>query len=215
MDSEWIAKLLAEKQLTRMGHGQRAADLNLGLGWMYYGLVRAMRPKLVVVIGSYRGFTPMVFGKALADNAEGGRVVFVDPSLVDDFWTDAARVAAYFASYGVTNIEHHLATTQQFVETDAYRALTDVGIVFIDGYHSEQQAALDYRAFADRLAPDGVAMFHDTAKSRHSKIYGEDKAYTHRVREFVDTLKADAGLQVFDLPWFDGVSLVRRASSSR
>ena len=53
-----------------MGHNQRAEDLNLGLGWLYYGLARLIHPKSAVVIGSYRGFVPLLLGRALRDNVE-------------------------------------------------------------------------------------------------------------------------------------------------
>ena len=160
--NQWIAALLRDPELARMGHAQRIADLNLGLGWLYYGLARVMRPATVVVIGSYRGFAPMMFGKALADNGEGGPVHFIDPSYVDDFWKDGAAVNAHFARYGLSNIRHHLMTTQQFVESAAYRELAPADIVFIDGYHSEEQARFDYEAFQHRLADDAVVLFHDS-----------------------------------------------------
>src|SRR5262245_1136215 len=115
--TDWVAVLFQNSDLTRMGHFQRVEDANLGLGWVYYGLARVMRPSAVVVIGSYRGFVPLVLARALAENSEGGQVYFIDPSLVDDFWKDAARVRDHFASYGVTNIQHFLMTTQQFVES--------------------------------------------------------------------------------------------------
>jgi len=207
---DWIAQLFEHRELTRMGHGQRVADLNLGLGWLYYGLARVLRPRTVVVIGSYRGFVPLVFGKALADNAENGRVYFIDPSLVDDFWKDPQAVEDYFAGFGVANIRHFLMTTQEFVESEAYRSLDPVGIVFVDGYHSEEQARFDYEAFRGHLTPDGIALFHDSARVRTSRVYGPDRVYEYTVRNFIDTLKKDAGLQVFDLPFFDGVTLVRR-----
>ena len=35
---DWIGRLFENHDLTRMGHGQRVEDLNLGLGWVYYGL---------------------------------------------------------------------------------------------------------------------------------------------------------------------------------
>ena len=91
-----------------MGHNQRAADLNLGLGWLYYGLARVIRPARAVVIGSWRGFVPLIVGRALQDNLEGGEVTFIDPSLVDDFWQDAGAVSRYFARLSVRNIRHHL-----------------------------------------------------------------------------------------------------------
>src|ERR1043166_8301424 len=99
---EWISKLFDYHDLTRMGHLQRVEDANLGLGWIYYALARVIRPKQVVVIGSYRGFVPLVLGRALADNLNGGEVVFIDPSFVDDFWKDEQAVREHFARFEVT-----------------------------------------------------------------------------------------------------------------
>ncbi len=130
MNLDWVASILANKDLCRMGHGQRAQDQNLGLGWLYYALGRTVRPRRVVCIGSWRGFVPIVFGQALRDNGEGGCVTFIDPSLVDDFWTDPQRTAQWFGSFGLDNVEHHRVTTQQFVETDACRSLGEVGLLF-------------------------------------------------------------------------------------
>jgi predicted O-methyltransferase YrrM len=154
-----------------------------------------------------------VMGRALADNSEGGQVHFIDPSFVDDFWTNPDAVSDYFAGFGVTNIQHFRLTTQQFVETDAYRALQEIGLVFVDGYHSEDQARFDYEAFRDRLATNGMALFHDSIRSRISGIYSRTQPYEHRVMCYIDELKRDASLQVFDLPFGDGVTLVRRVSS--
>jgi predicted O-methyltransferase YrrM len=212
--TDWIAKLLERPDLRGMGHGQRVEDLNLGLGWLYYALARMLRPQTVVVIGSYRGFVPLVFGKALADNLENGQVYFIEPSLVDDFWKDAEAVTAHFAGLGVTNVRHFLMTTQQFVESDVYRTLGSVGIVFVDGYHSEEQARFDYESFERRLQATGFTLFHDSIRIRTSRMYGPDRLYEHRVKDFIDTLKQDPGLQVFDFPFFDGVTMVRKAVTS-
>jgi predicted O-methyltransferase YrrM len=208
--NDWIAKLFEQRDLTRMGHGQRVADLNLGLGWLYYGLARVLRPAAVVVIGSFRGFVPLVFGKALADNGENGLVHFIDPSLVDDFWREPQGVRDYFARYGVTNVRHYLMTTQQFVASESYHALERVGIVFVDGYHSEEQARFDYEAFRELLALDGIVLFHDSVRCDTSRIYGPGRDYECRVKHFINSLKLNPRLQVFDLPFFEGVTLVRR-----
>jgi len=208
----WIAELFQDVNLTRMGHAQRVDDLNLGLGWVYYGLARVIRPTAVVVIGSYRGFVPMVLGKALVDNGSDGQVHFVDPSFVDDFWKDAAAVNAHFAHHGLSNIHHYLMTTQQFVESAAYRELESLGMVFVDGYHTEEQVRFDYEAFRDRLTGDGITLFHDSSYIKPSRVYGKDRIYTRRVKCFIDTLKQDPALQVFDLPFGAGVTLVRRVA---
>lgn len=206
---DWIESMFQDHELTRMGHSQRVEDLNLGLGWVYYGLARVIRPSSIVVIGSYRGFVPLVLGKALADNIEDGIVYFIDPSYVDDFWTDPTKVNAHFTGLGLNNVRHFLMTTQQFVETDEYQKLSNIGMVFVDGYHTEEQARFDHEAFRDRLSPDGVVLFHDSAKIRQTRIYGPERAYEHRVKAYMDTLKQDRSFQVFDLPFAAGVTLVR------
>ncbi|MEI6302843.1 MAG: class I SAM-dependent methyltransferase [Betaproteobacteria bacterium] len=206
---EWIENLFLHPDLLRMGHAQRAEDANLGLGWIYYGLARTLRPASVVVIGSWRGYVPIVLGKALTDNLEGGEVIFIDPSLVDDFWKDADAVKRWFASFGVTNVRHFNMTTQEFALTDAYCSLGNLGMVFVDGYHATEQVEFDYATFRGKLAPEGIMLFHDSRRVRPSNIYGADKVYMHGVRTFLDRLKLDSDLQVFDLPFGDGVTMVR------
>jgi predicted O-methyltransferase YrrM len=206
----WIEKLFDNPDLLGMGHDQRAADSNLGLGWLYYALGRITRPQRIVVIGSYRGFAPMVFARALADNLEDGRVLFIDPSLADAFWKVPASVREHFAHYGITNIDHRLMTTQQFIETEEYRNLAGIGLVFIDGYHSAEQAAFDYAAFENCLAPNGLILLHDSVEVRISGIYGPEKQYETHVVDFVAKLKQRADLQVFDFHYGRGVTLVRR-----
>lgn len=215
MDAAWIAKLFDRPDLARMGHAQRRGDINLGLGWLYYALGRIVRPRRAVVIGSYRGFVPMMLGKALADNLDPGEVIFIDPSLVDPFWTDPDAVAGYFRDYGLENVRHHRATTQEFVASDAYRAIDEVGILFIDGFHSDEQVAFDYGAFAHLVPPRGFIALHDSMVVRPDGVYGPDKAYEMRVKFFVDTLKTDPDLQVMDWPFgHSGLTLVRKIDRS-
>jgi predicted O-methyltransferase YrrM len=207
---EWIEKLYEHEDLLRMGHHQRAVDGNLGLGWLYYALARTIRPSRAVVVGSFRGFVPLVLAKALADNSEGGELWFIDPSLVDDFWKDPQAVQQYFSEFGVKNIRHFLMTTQQFAASDHYCSLGEVGLVFIDGYHSEEQARFDYATFENHLSREAIVLLHDSAIVRTSRMYGDDRLYEHRVKCFVDELKRDARLQVFDLPFDRGVTMVRK-----
>ena len=83
LSPDWITRLFEHPDLLRMGHHQRAEDQNLGMGWLYYAFGRMIRPRLAVVIGSWRGFVPLMIAKALQDNLESGEVVFIDPSLAD------------------------------------------------------------------------------------------------------------------------------------
>jgi predicted O-methyltransferase YrrM len=208
--SAWIGRLFEDPGLLAMAHNQRAADRNLGLGWFYYAFARVVHPRRAVVIGSYRGFVPLLLGRAFQDNREPGEVTLIDPSMVDDFWKDAEATRAYFRRFGLENVRHYQMTTQQFVETEDYRGLGELGLLFVDGYHSAEQARFDYRAFEGRLAARGIALFHDSMTLRRSDIYGDDRAYDVRVKDFIDELERDPGLQVFDVPYGTGLTLVRK-----
>lgn len=208
--TRWIARLYRHPELLRMGHNQSAEDLNLGLGWIYYGLARLVQPERAVVIGSWRGFVPLVIARACRENRRPGRVTFIDPSLVDDFWSDGARSARWFAQFGLDNVDHHLSRTQDFAGSEACEALGPVGLLFIDGYHTAEQARFDYEAFAGHLAPRALVMFHDSMVNRPSTIYGRDAAYDISVSRFVDELRQDPALQLLDLPFGTGLTVLRR-----
>lgn len=206
---QYIANLFSDPELLRMGHAQSREDLNLGLGWLYYALGRTLRPKVAVVIGSYRGFVPSVIARALLDNRQGGGVTFIDPSLADGFWTDPAMVAGHFHSIGTPNVDHHCQTTQDFVGTPAYHALGGVGLLMVDGYHTAEQARFDYLAFLPKLEDGAVVLFHDSVRIRESTFYGEDRPYRHTVRQFIERLEATPGLETFTLALGGGLTLVR------
>lgn len=205
----FIRTLFRDPEMLRMGHGQRLSDHNLGFGWLYYALGRMLRPQRAVVIGSWRGFTPAVIGKALLDNDEGGEVLFVDPSLADDTWAEPERVRASFEALGVSNVRHVRHTTQSFVATPEYAALGEVGLLMVDGYHTAEQARFDYLAFLPKLHPQAVTLFHDSVVRRRSTFYGQDKAYEHSVCELMDRLRATPGLETMTFPMASGVTVVR------
>ncbi|HMM35295.1 MAG TPA: class I SAM-dependent methyltransferase [Thermoanaerobaculia bacterium] len=210
----WIERLFEEPALLSMGHNQRIEDASLGLGWVYYALCRLVRPRNAVVIGSYRGFVPLVVGRAFQDNLEEGRVTFVDPSMVDGFWTDPASVRAHFERFGVSNVRHFRMTTQEFVGTEEYAGLGEIGLLFVDGYHTAEQARFDWEAFEAHLGPWGLALFHDSLVLRESAIYGADRVYRMTVKELMDELRLDPALQVLDLPFGTGLTLVRKAGGA-
>ena len=208
----WMRGVLAMPGLAAMGHAQNADRGDPGLGWLYYALARLVKPSVAVVIGSWRGFVPAMLGRALADDGDG-QVLFIDPSLVDDFWRDPGAVQAHFARLGLVNVTHWCMTTQQFVASPAYLQLKETALVFIDGYHSLEQARFDYLAFRHLVPAHGMVLFHDSIRVRPSRIYGEHKVYEHRVRDLMDELRADTRLQVLDLPYGDGLTLVRTGAA--
>lgn len=203
MHTAWLTKIFQLEKLVESGHGQRHEDHNLGLGHLYYALVRIYRPKIIVVIGSWRGFVPIVMAQACYDNMENAWVIFIDPSMVDDFWKDPKAVEHHFAGFGLANIEHHCMTTQEFVKTDAYKNLDKIGMLFVDGMHTAEQAEFDHASFPQL---EGPALFHDSCSTIMSRIYG--KPYQHTVRKYIQKLSDNGDFNVLNVPLGMGVAVV-------
>lgn len=77
LSPDLIRRVLREAK--PLGHHSRTKNHNLGFGFLYYGLVRALRPRHIVVIGSGYGFSVVCLGLGLKDN-EKGQLTFIDPS---------------------------------------------------------------------------------------------------------------------------------------
>ena len=136
------------KHARPLGHNEAPSELNLGFGFMYYGLARALRPQHVLVIGSGFGFSVVCLALGLKDNADLGRLSFVDPSYSvfthgplrtvggTAQWDDPQKVRAHFARFGVEHlVTHYKQTSAQFFATEATR-LPTIDMAFIDGSHA-------------------------------------------------------------------------------
>ncbi len=101
-----------------LGHHEDPASLNIGFGFLYYELARALRPRHVVVIGSGYGFSVVCLALGLKDNG-GGTLSFIDPSYSvvrhgplrtiggASQWDDPDQVRAYFGRFGVADLVRH------------------------------------------------------------------------------------------------------------
>jgi len=208
MNSEFLNKIMTTPDLLQMGHGQTIVDKNLGMGWIYYSLSRLYKPEVVVCIGSWRGFVPMLLAKGMKDNLNGGKLIFIDPSLVDDFWSDDVVVKKYFEDWGLDNITHYKMTTQEFKLSDVYKNLKKVDILFVDGLHTYDQAKFDHKTFEPLLSSKSISLFHDSIETHESDIYGDTNKYQYSVNKYMTELK-ESGYQVLDIPFEFGLSLVR------
>lgn len=181
---------------------------SLGYGLLYYSLVRIFKPKNVVVIGSHRGFSPLMFARAMNDNNNGGKVIFIDPSYADDFWKDPAKVQQYFLKFGMKNIEHHCLTTQAFIHSKRYRELVKERIqcLMVDGLHTAEQAEFDHKVFEPCL--QGVALFHDTMLDDVSTMYKEP--YRRSVGKYIDQMEKSGNYHVFTIPINPGLTITIR-----
>jgi len=178
------------------------ASLNLGFGWLYYGIVRAFRPRHVLVIGSKRGFSPVCIALAAVHNqghtisriacyqtglesAEPGHVIFVDPSKSVDrgeddhsygegFWDDRVETDLWFQSFGCEVTHHRVDSDTFFAETER-----QFNVILLDGSHTYDQSKRDIANALRSLSPGGIILMHDVHRevSMLDPMFGSHRAF--------------------------------------
>jgi hypothetical protein len=200
-----------------MGHHEHAASLNLGFGFVYYGLVRALRPRHVLVIGSGYGFSVVCLGLGLKDNG-AGRLTFVDPSYSvfrdgpmatmggGDFWRDPVHVRTHFGRFGLADVVTHYKTTSgEFFSRYQSLDLPPVDLAFIDGNHSLASVEHDVVETLRRSRKNTYLLLHDT------NIYIREMLRHAGVKRWLrGTVRPHKeAFEYVDFPFASGVAVVR------
>lgn len=199
-----------------LGHREDASTLNLGFGFLYYALVRSLRPKHVVVIGSGYGFSVVCLALALKDNRRG-TLAFVDPSYSvlrhgplrtvggTSQWDDPQRVRTHFARFGVQDIvTHHKLTSAEFFQQYEQLGLGPIDVAFVDGSHSYEDVSHDFCAVRRHTRRNSYVLVHDT------NIYLRELVGHAGVKKWLKVLKGHPQqFELVDFPFDSGVALVR------
>jgi predicted O-methyltransferase YrrM len=213
-DAPLLSEILRHAQ--PLGHNEDASTLNLGFGFLYYGLVRMLRPKHIVVIGSGYGFSVVCLALGLKDNGKG-TLSFVDPSYsaVRDGllhtvggtaqWDEPARVRAHFARFGVENlVAHFKMTSADFFDRYEGNWLPSIDLAFIDGNHSYEDVRHDFLAVLKRSRRNSYLLLHDT------NIYVREMFRHAGVKRWLRRLGRERdAFEIVDFPFSSGVALVR------
>lgn len=198
-----------------LGHHEEPQTLNLGFGFLYYGLARALRPRHVVVIGSGFGFSVVCLALGLKDNGFG-HLSFVDPSYSvfkhgplhtvggTAQWDDPHKVYAHFGRFGVERlITHYKLTSAEFFAEQANR-LPKLDIVFIDGSHAYADVRRDFMNALHHTHRNSYVMLHDT------NIYLRELVRHAGVKRWLKVIaKEKDHFEVIDFPFASGMAIAR------
>jgi hypothetical protein len=198
-----------------LGHNERPDNLNLGFGFLYYGMVRALRPRHILVIGSGFGFSVVCLALGLKDNG-AGMLTFVDPgySLVKDGpfktvggtgkWADEGSVTGHFARFGVEDVvTHYKQRSDEFFPRYAEYNLPTIDLAFIDGSHAYKDVKHDFLGVAGHVRRHSYVFLHDT------HIYVRELVRHAGVKRWMKILKKEEEyFEVIDFPFSSGVAMV-------
>ncbi|MFZ5585309.1 MAG: O-methyltransferase [Thermodesulfobacteriota bacterium] len=209
-----LRQVLAETK--PVGHHHQSASMNLGFGFVYYGLVRALRPRHVLIIGSGHGFSAVCLALGIKDN-RCGILTFVEPTLAwlssgrpptagqVSAWQPAEKVRDHFSRFGVADqITHHRLVCAEFFDRYDELKLPVIDLAFVDGVRAASEVSFDFTQLLRRTRKNTYILVHDKAFSsrrelRHSSVLRWLKVLTKNPEAF----------ECVKFPFAKGLALVR------
>ncbi|HLA82314.1 MAG TPA: class I SAM-dependent methyltransferase [Thermoleophilia bacterium] len=177
---------------------------DLGFGFLYYALARILKPRLVVVVGSYRGFSVICLALGLVHNGKG-RLHFVDAAIVDDFWTDPGHARRHFQSFGVASrVSLQQMTTQRWLQkaSKQHRGRPFIDLLLLDGDHTFGGVSFDFRRLGRLVKDGGYICLHDS-------FVGGFGLTEWEVADFLSTLGADL-FEVLTFEVAQGLTVIKK-----
>ena len=164
-------------------------------------LVRMVRPRTILEIGTFTGYSTLCMAEALEPGALLHTVEINDEQ--EDFtrpWLEGSPWA--------DRIRFHIGDALQLLRTDALPQRFD--LIYIDA--DKRHYADYYRAVMPRLAPGGYIIADNTLWDGHvlqDEVRTSD-LQTRGIMAFNDLVASDPGVQKVILPLRDGLTLIRK-----
>lgn len=130
-------------------------------GW----LIEAVRPRMLVELGTHRGLSFMAFCQAVLANGIDCRCFAVDTWEGDDHAGNyGAEVYDKVAEY---RLRHYAGFSElmrmTFDAAAAYFEDGSIDVLHVDGLHTYDAVRHDFETWRSRLSSRGVVLFHDTS----------------------------------------------------
>ncbi len=130
-----------------------------------YDLIAAVKPKLLVELGTYNGLSYFTFCQSMVDHQIDGLCYAVDT------WEGDAHTSAYDASVykdvNQFNREHFRGFSylmrMRFDEALSHFSDDSIDLLHIDGCHTYEAVKADFTAWYPKVKPGGIIVMHDIA----------------------------------------------------
>jgi hypothetical protein len=194
-------------------HHQDKKRGGLGYGWVHYSLIRLIKPKNVLCIGSRWGFIPAVCAMACRDNG-GGMVDFVDAGFdMNDYGKIAGKhwggegywkkcnPKKYFGKFNLEkNISLKVMTSEEYFNKNKKKKY---GYVHIDGDHSYEGVKTDFDLFWPKVEKGGFFAIHDVfSPDKDGNVYG--------TRKFWEEIKKRKKYKLIEIKEDPGVGIIQK-----
>lgn len=128
-----------------------------------YDLVTALRPRVLVELGTHKGLSYFTFCQAIKENQIDGLCYAVD-TFEGDQHTDKYDEAVFNAVNDHNRQNYHgFSYLMRMLFNDALRHFNDdsIDLVHIDGFHTYEAVSEDFTNWYPKVKPGGLMLFHD------------------------------------------------------
>jgi predicted O-methyltransferase YrrM len=176
--------------------------------WLLYGSVRALKPQVIVEIGSSRGLSTCAMALACFHN-ESGRVYAIDPHERNP-WTDRGTTGNSLPFLRERLARYRLGEWCEILRDYSHNVAKQwnrpIDFLFIDGDHSYAGVKSDFESFAPWLTPNALVAFHDSGWQDTTRIEGFTQEMG--VPKYLEELRS-AGYQSVTFPTLPGLTLLQ------
>ena len=133
-----------------------------------YDLVTAVRPRLLVELGTQGGLSYFTFCQAIKETQIDGLCYAVD-TFEGDAHTDKYDESVFRAVEDHNRHNYHgFSYLMRMLFNDAVQHFNDgsIDLLHIDGLHTYQAVSEDFRNWFPKVAPGGILLFHDVQARR-------------------------------------------------
>jgi predicted O-methyltransferase YrrM len=133
------------------------------LGSLAYELVHRKRPRIIVELGTYMGFSAFAMGLALLRVNEGGKLYAVDT------WEGDAHMGNYgegvYRSFlsrrAQLGLDSVIVPLRMTFDMALENVPDQIDLLHIDGLHTWESVNHDFEIYGPRVRPGGLVLFHD------------------------------------------------------
>lgn len=130
-----------------------------------YDIVAALRPKLLVELGTHKGLSYFTFCQSMKENEIDGLCYAVD-TFEGDAHTDKYDESV-FSAVNTHNRQHYhgFSYLMRMLFEEALQHFSDdsIDLLHIDGFHTYEAVSQDFANWYPKVKPGGIILFHDVA----------------------------------------------------
>lgn len=170
-----------------------------------YDLVTAVRPKMLVELGTHKGLSYFTFCQAMKESEIDGLCYAVD-TFEGDEHTDKYDESVFNSVNDHNRQNYHgfsYLMRMRFEEALQHFSDETIDLLHIDGFHTYEAVSNDFSNWYPKVRPGGIILFHDV--QARLKDFGAWK--------FWDEIKSD--YETFTFNHGFGLGVLRKAGGDR